>query len=406
MPWSTPRVMAATRERLAAAGWRWRELATRHDIDEPADLAHLPPGWTVRVRAVERPSGMDDADRPPIVALRAALSRARSSWADAPLDPLADKGLAHHHVRLVGSGWLARIPKQSQMGLPAAEALAYEAACYERAAASGHVPHVHAVLPPSPELPRGALLVDEVAGRAARLPEDLPAIAAALAAIHSLPLPQARAPLLDDADPLAALRTEIDRQAEHLDAAALDAPARALIEHARADFAALTARPERPPRRLIAFDGHPGNFLIRADGRAMLVDIEKARYSHPPLDLAHATLYTSTTWDIDSRAELSLPEVLGFYEVWQSRCDIGSALRPWFVPLRTAMWLWSVTWCAKWRVLSPREARTGADGEDWSRDKSSAALIAHVRDRVDDYLSLAAVERVTCEFDALRRTLR
>ncbi|RZL05710.1 MAG: pyridine nucleotide-disulfide oxidoreductase, partial [Rubrivivax sp.] len=27
---------------------------------------------------------------------------------------MPDKGLAHHHVRLVGSGWLARIPKQSQ----------------------------------------------------------------------------------------------------------------------------------------------------------------------------------------------------------------------------------------------------------------------------------------------------
>ena len=61
----------------------------------------------------------------------------------------------------------------------------------------------------------------------------------------------------------------------------------------------------------------------------MLVDIEKARYSHPPLDLAHATLYTSTTWDVDSRAELTLcTRSTGFYEAWQSRCDIGPALQP------------------------------------------------------------------------------
>ena len=45
MPWSTPQVMALTRERLAAADLRHTELPTVHDIDEPADLAHLPPGW-------------------------------------------------------------------------------------------------------------------------------------------------------------------------------------------------------------------------------------------------------------------------------------------------------------------------------------------------------------------------
>ena len=135
----------------------------------------------------------------------------------------------------------------------------------------------------------------------------------------------------------------------------------------------------------------------------MLVDLEKARYSHPPLDLAHATLYTSTTWDVDSRAELSVAEVVAFYERWQRACDIGPALRPWFVPLRAAMWLWSVTWCAKWRVLSPREAHTDTDDEDWSREHSSEALIAHVRNRVDCYLARSAIERVAHELDVLRK---
>jgi rSAM/selenodomain-associated transferase 1 len=45
MPWSTPQVMAATRERLRSAGLRWAELPVVADIDEPADLVHLPPGW-------------------------------------------------------------------------------------------------------------------------------------------------------------------------------------------------------------------------------------------------------------------------------------------------------------------------------------------------------------------------
>jgi rSAM/selenodomain-associated transferase 1 len=43
--WSTSQVMAATRERLRAAGLRWTELPAVSDIDVPEDLVHLPPGW-------------------------------------------------------------------------------------------------------------------------------------------------------------------------------------------------------------------------------------------------------------------------------------------------------------------------------------------------------------------------
>jgi rSAM/selenodomain-associated transferase 1 len=45
MPWSTPEVMQATRVRLRAAQLAWTELAPVADIDEPADLVHLPEGW-------------------------------------------------------------------------------------------------------------------------------------------------------------------------------------------------------------------------------------------------------------------------------------------------------------------------------------------------------------------------
>ena len=45
MPWSTPAVMARTRERLAAAGLQHSELAPLADIDEAADLVHLPAGF-------------------------------------------------------------------------------------------------------------------------------------------------------------------------------------------------------------------------------------------------------------------------------------------------------------------------------------------------------------------------
>jgi rSAM/selenodomain-associated transferase 1 len=52
MAWSTPRVMAETRERARAAGLRWAELPPVADIDEPADLVHLPD----HLRPPEQPS--------------------------------------------------------------------------------------------------------------------------------------------------------------------------------------------------------------------------------------------------------------------------------------------------------------------------------------------------------------
>ncbi len=47
MVWSTAGVMAATRTRLLAAGLQHAELAPVADIDEPADLVHLPARWSV-----------------------------------------------------------------------------------------------------------------------------------------------------------------------------------------------------------------------------------------------------------------------------------------------------------------------------------------------------------------------
>jgi len=45
MTWSTATVAHETRLRLRQLGLRWAELTPVTDIDEPADLAHLPAGW-------------------------------------------------------------------------------------------------------------------------------------------------------------------------------------------------------------------------------------------------------------------------------------------------------------------------------------------------------------------------
>ena len=334
--------------------------------------------------------------------LRAALAATPSTaaLAGAAMTPLRDKGLAHDHIRLGSTGWLARVPKQSQMDLPAAENLAYQAACFRRAGAGGHVPRLLEVLAPSADLPHGALIVEEIEGRPARLPEDLPAIARALGSIHALQHPAVTAPLLAPADPLAAMRDEVAGQGAFLAEARLDRGVRGQVEREMAALFALCRAPARPATCLISFDAHPGNYLIRRDGTAVLVDLEKGRYGAPSLDLAHATLYSSTTWDVESRAVLTVAEIAEFYRVW-SLVPCVPAAAGWHGVLRRAMWLWSVTWCAKWRVLSPRDAKPGADGEDWSQQHSSRALTDHVRDRVDCYLARPAVERVLDELAVL-----
>ena len=357
------------------------------------------------------------AAEPLLISLHAALAAQGSPWAGVPLVRLKDKGLAHDHVRLCGTGVLARIPKQSQLQLGAQDNLTYQRACFERASPAGHTPHLRGVLPPSAQLPRGALLVEEIIGRNAALPGDLALIVRALASIHALPLPAVadRHPLINAPDPLQAMLDEVSDQARHLPAAAVGSHVESVIHTELARLRTACAHSERPQRHLIAFDGHPGNFIIRgrvdsqgdSGVEAVLVDLEKCRYSYPSLDLAHATLYTSTTWDLDSYAVLEVAEVVGAYATWGAAvgAQAAHAAHAWHVPLRRAMWLWSITWCAKWRALSGHAAHVSTDGEDWSTEHSGSALVAHVRGRVDHYLSPAVVGRVLQEFDALEQAL-
>ncbi len=336
--------------------------------------------------------------------LRAALLAVDHRWREVALEPMPDKGLAHHHVRLVGTGALARIPKQSQLGLGAAANLAYQRACFERASASGCTPRYLGCLPASGNLPRGALLVQEIAGRGVLLPADLQGMARTLASLHTLALPPvpARAPLLYALDPLTALADEVTEQAAYVSAVSLDSEVALTLSRELSRLRRLCSAAARPERRLIAFDAHPGNFIVDAAGKAVLVDLEKCRYSYPGLDLAHATLYTSTTWDVDTRASLTVGELLEFYAAWSAVAGSAAAGAPaWHVPLRRAMWLWSISWCVKWRALSSLPAAATADGEDWAAERSDAALVTHVRDRVDHYLSPGVVGQMLEEFDAL-----
>jgi len=325
-------------------------------------------------------------------ALLSILTRlpAFSGLTAADLEPLPLKGVAHDHVRLRGCCVVARIPRWSQVGLDPAANLAYQATAFARAAAGGHTPELAAVLEPGPTLPMGALLVGEIVGRPPRLPTDMPAIARALAALHRLPLPPSseRPPLASPVDPVAATLALVERQAAYFDTAGLAPAARTRLaeelEAARHD------RPDLPlPITLVGTDVHPGNFLIDATGKAWFTDLEKAQYGHPGIDLAHASLYTSTMWDPAVAAALSPDDVTAFHAAWEAAVppDLAAAVRPWLRPLRRLTWLRSLSWMARWKV----------EGERLSPGMP-AELCAHLRARLDDVFRPDTIDRVRHEW--------
>ncbi len=329
-----------------------------------------------------------------------------TEWRGQPLLPLPDCGLAHAHVRLGDSGQLLRIPKQSQVDLDPERHLRHEAACFHAAEPSLVTPALRQVLPLSPALPRGALVVDYVEGHPLRLPGHLTSVCQSLASIHRVDVPSdilRRLRLRED--PLASMIREVSLQATFLERAAVPSAVSTRVEaEIDAVCKASDSRP-RPPENLITFDAHPGNFLVDRQGKAWIVDLEKCRISYPGFDLAHATLYTSTTWDMQSFAILDLEEVMRAYQEWESAVGAeGMAHRPWHVPLRRLMWLWSTTWCAKWLALSRHTSPTGS-GQDWSEAHNDEALNAHVRERVEHYLQAEVIDSIVAEFEELGRLL-
>lgn len=339
-----------------------------------------------------------------------ALHQAIQHLVDVDITALAvmpTTGLAHDHVTIAGTDWLLRVPRQSQMRLNATENLTYQKTCFERMSASGYTPRCHLYITPSDDLPMGALLVDRIHGEVLQLPGQLNLAADALAAIHALPLaePDQRAPLIDQADPMADTLSEVRTQAEYLPQAQLHPESVKMIKDelkaAKRDVEQLPVSPVA----LASFDAHPGNFIVdEKTQRAYLVDLEKGRYGGAGFDLAHASLYTSTTWDTTTYAELSADDIRNFYAAWSAAMpeQLSDQWQPYLLPMRRLMWLWSITWCAKWQVESTQKIKADknviANAEDWSADNTDDALIAHVRNRVSHYLEPATIERVRADW--------
>lgn len=330
---------------------------------------------------------------PDLPALARALAALPGFAAIAPddLQPLPRKGLAHMHWRIANAAAVLRVPVRLAPGDAAETQLARQVAGFGRAAASGHVPRLIAVVPPSAEMPLGALVVEAIAGRAPHLPADAPAIAEALAAVHGimLPAPRARAPLADPTDSFAATLAQIERLAAEAGGAELAPAAARAIEDELAWARSHARRPHAPPpKALILTDTHAGNFIVRDDGRAVFVDLEKVQYGCPAIDVAHTTLRPSARWDPDCDHVWTASEIAAFVAHYLERIgpDREAALRPWLLAFRRLVWLRTTT--MYWRRLSRHEF-TDALAPDVAR---------HVQAIVADALAPAAIAAVRGEW--------
>ncbi|MCZ6605574.1 MAG: phosphotransferase [Alphaproteobacteria bacterium] len=317
-------------------------------------------------------------------ALASALAKLPGLPTDPALTALGTDSVSHHHFDIEDTDFLLRVPKSNRWDQSTGDQLAYEAAAFKQAEPSGHTPKLAALLPKSDEAPLGGLVVQRIAGRPADLlgkAGDLASIADALAALHA-PMPTDQAlPLHVQSDPVAETLAVIRRQAAYIGAAGLGEPSRRAFGEELAWVEMFAARDReglknrQGPIRLVGTDTHPGNFVIDDTGRAWFVDLEKLAYGSPAIDLAHASLPTSTGWDRHSAALLPTDAVASFYRHYLDKVgpEQAVALASWLKPMRRLTWLRTMSWYMRWRA-------------DWSRSPSAAVTDEGLRDHIEAYI--------------------
>lgn len=317
------------------------------------------------------------------------------------LEPLPATGTAHGHVRLP-DGLIARVAYAYEGDTGAAARLDTQAAAFRLLASSQCTPLLHDILPPRAGLPGGALIVDRIVGHAPVLPRDLGAMATSLAAMHALEKPAGTSPLPRQENPFLETLEVVEQNASRfLDRAVPDPGARAEIaEELRLMRGMAPALAERPQPLTIALaDTHPGNFIVDADGTAWFVDLEKVHVGSPAIDLAHATLPTSTLWHPDVGQILSQGQVAGFHAHYLARIGERRAaeLEPWLVPMRRLTWLRTTMFMARWRVQT-RQPRDPGDPGQWSDAGLEPAMQVHLQARIDQCFDREAIRAIRAEW--------
>ena len=336
-----------------------------------------------------------------LAALRERPAFASLTIADLKLLPAT--GTAHGHVGLP-DGLLARVAYAHEGDPTAAARLTTQAEAFRYLAPAQRTPRLHDVIEPRPGLPGGALIVDRIDGRAPRLPDELDAMADTLARIHALPMPAASSPIPRQKNPFLETLAAIEQNAERfLDKAVPDAGARAEIAEELGlmrDMANALGQRTQPLTVALA-DTHPGNFIVSRAGVAWFVDLEKVHVGSPAIDLAHATLATSTLWHPDVGKVLSRDDVRRFYTLYLEKVGRRQAadLEPWLQPMRRLTWLRTTLFMARWRVQT-RSPRDPADPTQWSDAGLAPAMKAHIDACIDQCFQRDTIRSIRAEWMA------
>ncbi len=315
--------------------------------------------------------------------------------------PRPATGTAHGHVRLA-NGLLARVAYAHEGDAGAAGRLHAQAAAFRHLEPAGRTPRLHDVIEPRSGLPGGALIVDFIDGRPPRLPEELGKMAETLALIHALPLPPESSPIPRQRNPFVETLEGIELNAmRFLDKAVPDSGARAEIaEELRLMRGMALALGQRPQPVTVALaDTHPGNFIVDRLGIAWFVDLEKVHVGSPAIDLAHATLPTSTLWHPEVGRELSCEETQGFYDDYLGRIGARKAeeLQPWLQPMRRLTWLRTTLFMARWRIET-RSPLNPFDPGQWSDAGLDPSMKRHIDARIDQCFSRDFIRAVRAEW--------
>lgn len=312
-------------------------------------------------------------------------------------EALPATGTAHGHVRLA-DGRLARVAYAHEGDASAGGRLRAQATAFRHLQPAGRTPRLHEVIEPQAGLPGGALVVDFIAGHPPRLPQDLGAMAETLAKIHALPLPAASSAIARQKNPFRETLEGIEFNAlRFLDEAVPDPTARAEIAEELRSMRgmALALGRQVQPLTVALADTHPGNFIVDDGGIAWFVDLEKVHVGSPAIDLAHATLPTSTLWHPDVGKALTPAEVQGFYDSYLARLDDRKveALEPWLLPMRRLTWLRTTLFMARWRVET-RAPRDHANPGQWSDAGLEPRMKRHIDARIDECFAPAAIRAI------------
>jgi aminoglycoside phosphotransferase (APT) family kinase protein len=299
---------------------------------------------------------------------------------------------------------LARVAYAYDDDPTAAVRLHVQAEAFRFLQPAGRTPHLHEIVEPQEGLPGGALIVDFIDGRAPHLPGQLAAMAETLAKVHSLPLPPASAPMPRQKNPFLETLEGVELNAmRFLDKAVPDSGARAEIaeELRLMRGVALAFGKRAQPLTVALADTHPGNFIVDRAGIAWFVDLEKVHVGSPAIDLAHATLPTSTLWHPDVGTLLTAAEVQGFHESYLARIGKkkAAALMPWLMPMRRLTWLRTTLFMARWRVET-RSLRDPANTTQWSDSGLDPKMKRHIDARIDQCFERETIRRIRSEWSA------